>query len=74
MASQIRVSAEAVQVPEIASKPGKKQACPPAPRSSGKNGHKNAPNMRPHLNRCKKLRKKVKLNVTQTILEERWKS
>lgn len=74
MASQIRVSSKAVQVPEIASKLDNTTGRPSSTAIIWQEWTQKRAQHAPTLEQVQKITKKVKLNVTQTILEERRKS
>ena len=69
MASQIRVSSEAVQVPEIAPKPDKTTGMPSSTAIIWQEWTQKRAQDAPTLEQIREITKKVKLNVTQTILE-----
>ena len=69
MASQIRVSFKAVQVPEIASKPDRTTGMPSRTAIIWQEWTQQRAQHAPTLEQVQKITKKVKLNVTQAILE-----
>ena len=69
MASQIRVSSKAVQVPEIASEPEKTTGMPSRTAIIWQEWTQKRAQPAPTLEQVQKITKKVKLNVTQAILE-----
>ena len=72
--SQIRVNSEAAQVPEIASGPDNTTGMPPSTAIIWQEWTQKRAQHAPTLEQVQKITKKVKLNVTQAILEERRKS
>ena len=74
MASQIRVSSEVAQVHEIASEPDNTTDMPPSTAIIWQEWAQKRAQHAPTLEQVRRITKKVKLNVTQTILEERRKS
>lgn len=72
--SQIRVSSEVAQVPEIASEPDKTIGMPSSTAIIWQEWTQKRAQDAPTLEQVQAITKKVKLNVTQTILEERRKS
>ncbi len=71
MASQIHVSSKAVQVPEIASEPDKTTSMPSSNAIIWQEWTQKRAQDAPTLEQIQEITKKVKLNVTQTILEGR---
>ena len=69
MASQIRVSSKAVQVPEIASEPEKTTGMPSRTAIIWQEWTQKRAQHAPTLEQVQEITKKVKLNVTQAILE-----
>ena len=74
MAGQIHVSSKAVQVPEIASEPEKTTGMPSRTAIIWQEWTQKRAQHAPTLEQVQEITKKVKLNVTQTILEERRKA
>ena len=74
MASQIHVSSKAVQVPEIASKLDNTTGMPSSTAIIWQEWTQKRAQHAPTLEQVQEITKKVKLNVTQTILEERRKA
>ena len=72
--SQIRVSSEAAQVPEIASDPDTATGLPSSTAIIWQEWTQKRAQDAPTLEQVQEITKKVKLNVTHTILEERRKS
>ncbi len=74
MAGQIHVSSKAVQVPEIASEPEKTTGMPSRTAIIWQEWTQKRAQHAPTLEQVQEITKKVKLNVTQTIVEERRKA
>lgn len=72
--SQIRVSSETDQVPEIASELDNTTGMPPGTAIIWQEWTQKRAQHAPTLEQVQEITKKVKLNVTHTILEERRKS
>ena len=72
--SRIRVNSEDAQVPEIASEPDNTTGMPPSTAIIWQEWTQKRAQHAPTLEQVQKITKKVKLNVTQAILEERRKS
>ncbi len=69
--SQIRVSSEVAQVPEIASEPDNTTGMPPSTAIIWQEWTQKRAQHAPTLEQVQEITKKVKLNVTQAILKER---
>ena len=74
MASQIHISSKAVQALEIASKLDNTIGLPPSTAIIWQEWTQKRAQHAPTLEQVQAITKKVKLNVTQAILEERRKS
>ncbi len=72
--SQIRVSSEEAQVHEMVSEPDSTSDLPPSTAIIWQEWTQKRAQDAPTLEQIQAITKKVKLNVTQTILEERRKS
>lgn len=72
--SQIRVNSEAAQVPEIASEPDNATGMPSSTAIIWQEWTQKRAQHAPTLEQVQEITKKVRLNVTQAILEERRKA
>ena len=74
MASQIHISSKAVQVPEIPSELDNTTGMPSSTTIIWQEWTQKRAQHAPTLEQVREITKKVKLNVTHTILEERRKA